>query len=217
MPRKALEKSDRLPYHVTARTNNREEFHLDRRSLWDIIGSECLTMSLIFGVEFHALVLMPNHFHMLVTVPEQDLGVIMNIFMSNITRRSNKLTGRTGHLFGGPYYWSLIKSNRYFGHALKYVYRNPVRAKICHQVEEYPFSTLSGLIGDNYLPFPIHFTRCLLEAGLPMESTPTFLNWLNQPFPQEAEKLIKIGLNRKVFENISRRENRKINLLADLL
>jgi putative transposase len=217
MPRKLLERSDRLPYHITARANNREEFHLDRPTLWNVIGSECLTMRLNFGLEIHAFVLMPNHFHMLATAPEQDLGVVMNNLMSNLTRRTNRITGRSGHLFGGPYYWSLIRSSRYFGHALKYVYRNPVRARLCETVEAHPFSTLSGLIGDAHLPFPIHFTRALLEAGLPLEDSSSFLNWLNRPFPSEAEKLIKLGLKRRVFDKVIQRENRRADLLSELL
>lgn len=217
MPRKLLERSDRLPYHVTARANNREEFHLNRQTLWQVLGSECLTLSLIFGVEFHSLVLMPNHLHMLVTVPEHDLGKVMNIFMSDITRISNQFTGRTGHVFGGPYYWSIIKSSRYFGHALKYVYRNPVRGNLCQKVEDYPFSSLIGLIGDAHLPFPLYYSRCCFDVGLPLDHVTSLLDWLNRPFPQEAEKLIKQGLQRRIFEKVIQRKDRRADLLAELL
>ena len=160
---------------------------------------------------------MPNHFHMIATVPQEDLGVVMKSFMTNIAKNSNCISGRSGHLFGGPYFWSLIQSSRYFGHALKYVYRNPVRAKLCDRTESHPFSTLPGIVGDSHLPFPIHFTRSLFEAGLPLESSTDFLTWLNTPFPVEAEKLIKIGLRRKIFEKIIDREKRRPDQLSNLL
>src|SRR5690606_20442105 len=106
-----------------------------------------------------AVVLMPNHFHMILTVPMHDLGVVMNRLMTSVSRRANLFSGRTGHLFGGPYFWSLIASFRYYGHALKYVYRNPVKGGLCERVERYPFGSLHGLLGYSHLPFPIHLTR----------------------------------------------------------
>jgi REP element-mobilizing transposase RayT len=147
------------------------------------MGTECLNLALVYEVEFHALVLMPNHFHMLVTVPKHDLGKVMSVFMASVTRTANLLSGRSGHLFGGPYHWSLINSSRYYGHALKYVYRNPVRAKLCSAVEEHPYSTLQGLLGETHLPFRLHFTRAGMELALPSAEPSEQLEWLNKPFP----------------------------------
>lgn len=161
---------------------------------------------------------MPNHFHMIVTVPQHDLGKVMSVFMASVTRTANLISGRSGHLFGGPYFWSLIASSRYFGHALKYVYRNPVRAKLCAQVEDYPFSTLAGLLGGAPLPFPIHFTRAGLELALPSSEPAQQVEWLNRPFPVEAESLIQQGLRKNVFDAIKDRKTRKpVEPLSQLL
>jgi putative transposase len=208
MPRKLLEKTDVFPYHVTGRTNNREVFGLSMDTGWDIFGSECLTMNLISGIEIHAFVLMPNHFHMLITVPELDLGTVMRDFMSNVTRVHNRTAKRSGHLFGGPYHWSLIHSARYFGHAYKYVYRNPIKAGLCTRVEDYPYSTLFGQLGSAFLPFPIYFTRLGMEARLPSSEPFENLEWLNRPFSDEADRLIQKGLRKKVFEGLIHRKTR---------
>ncbi len=199
MPRKLLQKSNTLPYHVTARANNKEHFPVPLPDLWRILGHECLFISVVYGVEIQALVLMPNHFHMIITVPEFDLGVVMNEFLKSVARATNRFSGRKGHVFGGPHYRSLIGGTRYYGHALKYVYRNPVRAKICANVESYPYSTLSGVLGLSRLHFPIHWTRVGMEVGLPACETINQLEWLNRPFPNEAEALIRKGLKREVF------------------
>jgi putative transposase len=172
------------------------------------MGSECLSARLKFGVEFQSVVLMPNHFHMLVTTPEQDLGIVMRDFMANITREANRLSGRTGHVFGGPYYWSLINSSRYYGHAFKYVYQNPVRARLCAKVEDYPFSTLHGLLGHARLPFPISCPRPEYFFAIPGVEPSDFLGWLNKPFPKETELLIKKGLRKKVFDKMLCRKTR---------
>lgn len=218
MPRKQLQKSDLLPYHVTARANNREEFHLPLERFWGLIGSECLNLVLVYDVQFHAFVLMPNHFHVILSVPNYDLGKVMSVFMASVTRTSNLLSGRTGHVFGGPYHWSIITNARYYGHALKYVYRNPVRAKLCDRVEDYPFSTLHGLLGTHHLPFPLHFTRAGMEFALPSTAITEQLEWLNRPFPKEAEGLIQKGLRKKLFDVIvDRKTRRPFEPLNDLL
>jgi putative transposase len=218
MPRSHLYKSSFLPYHVTARTNNREDFPLTKDQVWKIIGNECLFLSLIYEVEFHGVVLMPNHFHMMLTVPHQDLGIVMNHFMRSVSRTINLLSGRSGHVFGGPHYRSLINNSRYFGHALKYIYRNPVRAKLCSKVEDYPYSSIQGLIGLTRLPFPIFFTRVGMEASLPLLHANEQLAWLNTPFPKEAEPLIQRGLRRTLFDVVMDRKTRQpSDLLMTLL
>jgi REP element-mobilizing transposase RayT len=215
MPRKRLERSDFLPYHVTARANNREAFPAGLEKTWKVITDEAWCISALYGTEFQALVLMPNHLHAILTTPRDDLGKVMNCWMSSITRILNTQTGRSGHVFGGPYHWSLINGTRYFGHALKYVYRNPVKAGLCEKPEDWPFSTLSGLVGNGHLPFPIHFTRPGMEVGLPNETVSPMLEWLNRPFSQEAEKAIQEGLRRKRFERILDRRHRRPILELD--
>lgn len=202
MPRKNLYRTDRLPYHITARANNREPFYLDQDQFWEIMGSECRIISLLFGVEFHALVLMPNHFHILLTTPAEDLGVAMTLFMKEVTKRVNRRCGRSGRIFGGPYFWTVINYTVYYRNVFKYVYRNPVKAGLVTSVEDYRYSTLHGLLGRSHLPVPIHFTRIGLEANFPSLETYELLNWLNTPTPSEAENLIRKGLSKTILDRL---------------
>jgi putative transposase len=209
MSRKKLIRSSLLPYHVTARSNNRERFPLELPKMWTILGSECLSASLKFGAQFQSVVLMPNHFHMLVSTPESDLGSIMNEFMSNLTKITNQMAGRSGHLFGGPYHRSIIENSRYYGHAFKYVYRNPVKAQICERVEDYPYSTLYGLTGFARLDFPVSPGRPEITISIPGSEPYEFLPWLNTVFPGNTESLIQAGLKKKTFGKIICRESRQ--------
>ena len=211
MPRKKLIRSDFLPYHVTLRVNNREKFPIPLDSMWKLLSSECLNLNWVYNCRFHAVVLMPNHVHILLSVPEFDLGKVMDVMVAQLTRSSHMYSGRSGRLFGGPYHWTIIESARYFGHALKYVYRNPVKARICEKVEDYPYSTLHGLIGRSPLVTPIHLTSIGMELGLPMETgvTDNTLEWLNQPFSTEVDSIIRIGLSKKIFEDLRDRKTRK--------
>jgi putative transposase len=219
MGRKKLIRSDHFPYHVTARTNNRVLFPVALNFIWQIATEELYVLSILYEIEIQGFVLMPNHIHLLITVPKEDLGVIMRNFLSVLTRRVNGLSGQTGHLLGGPYFWTMITSTRYFGHALKYLYRNPIRAGLCEKVEEYEFSTASGLLGQTHLPFPIHFTRIGLEINLPdPEISDAWIEWLNRPFTKEAEELIQRSLKkRKLKELINRNTRRPYDELSRLI
>jgi REP element-mobilizing transposase RayT len=218
MPRKALEVSTLLPYHVTARTNNRAAFPLKHAILWDLFTEECLFVHMVHQAEFQAVVLMPNHFHLILTTPNGNLGSVMNELMKSVSRRVNQLSGRSGHLWGGPYHWSMIGESRYFGHALKYVHRNPVKAGLCDRVEAYPFGTIRGLVGESHLPVPLFETRLGLEVALPSLDPVEQLPWLNTPFPIEVQSKIQLGLRKKIFRrSIDRRTRRPDSALECLI
>ena len=212
MSRKLLIRSNFLPYHVTARSNNRESFPLPPEQTWEIISNECYAISAVREAEIQALVLMPNHFHMIITVPAFDLGKIMQGFISNISRTVNRNSGRSGHVFGGPYHCSLINSGLYYSTALKYVYRNPVRANLVERAEDFKYSTLHGILGKSHLPFPIYYPR---EAFFNVPDEPeTMLSWINTPFTKEAQEAIQKGFRRRLFRlPIDRKTRVPISLL----
>jgi putative transposase len=218
MSRKKLLTSDRFPYHVTARTNNKELFPIPLNEVWEILESECLTLRLLYEVEFQAIVLMPNHIHMIFTTPQANLGKVMLVFMTSFAKSVNFRSGRIGHVFGGPYFWSMITSTRYYGHALKYVYRNPVRAGLCDKVEQYPYSSLQGVLGFKHFAIPIHYTRIGAELNIPEADLHfEWLDWLNRPFTKEAEGLIRLCLSRKEMKMLIDRKGRRPNTTLDQL
>ena len=197
MPRKKLIRSDIFPYHVTARTNNREAFHCPIEKAWDIFTHQCFEISLLFGARIHAFVLMPNHIHLLISTPQDDLGIVMKYWIGSGTKTLNQMSGRSGHVFGGSYHWSLVNSPIYYGHALKYVYRNPVKAKICESVEDYSYSTLSGLIGNQPLKFPVHYP--FQQANFLPADLGELAIWLNRPFKSEHQAAIQKGLRHRIY------------------
>jgi putative transposase len=179
---------------------------------------EATLLSWVYGAKFHALVLMPNHFHAIVSAPEFDLGHLMRVFMSAVAREVNYKSNQTGHIFGGPYFRSIILSTRYFGHVLKYVYRNPVRAKLSTHIESYPYSTAAGVVGAGRLGVPLHYSIVGFETAIPDPTQPVqWLEWLNQPFPAEAEKLIQKTLRKKEIKSILCRVTRRPEPLLEEL
>lgn len=199
MPRKPLIRSATLPYHITARTNNRERFHCPLERVWRVLTHHAFEITLLYDVQIHAFLLMPNHFHLLMTTPRADLGQVMQRLMQSATATLNTVSGRSGRVFGARYYGSLVGSNVYFAHALKYLYRNPVRAEICAVVQDYEFSTLPGILGHTHSPLPLHYPFQLEAFARIPNETSLFLEWLNRPFLKEHQEAIRKGLRRPTF------------------
>ncbi|MGZ3688691.1 MAG: transposase [Bdellovibrionota bacterium] len=199
MARKYLVRSTLFPYHVTLRTNDRVWFQSSMDIVWNIFSSHCFEITMLFKAEIHAFVLMSNHLHLILSTPQEDLGKIMAHFSGSGTRTLNSVSGHSGHVFGGRYKWSLIDSSLYFGHALKYVYRNPVKAGICEKVEDYPYSSLHGLLGRAPLPFPIYYPSAGYWRRIP-PTTEEMLGWLNKQHLPEHDLAIGVALRKNKFE-----------------
>lgn len=182
------------PYHLGARCINREWFRVPIDEAWSIFGDYLYLMKCGFGVEIHSFVLMSNHFHLIATFPEGNLGHAMNYFMRETSRVISRSSGRINQVYGGPHHKSLLESYRYFLHAYKYVYRNPVEAQLCEMVEEYPYSTLSGLLGLNRIVIPV--TEDLLLFDPSVESA---LRWLNQSYKKGHRDAIRTALSHSTF------------------
>lgn len=76
-------------------------------------------------------------------------------FMRETSRELTRLGNRVNQTYGGRFHRSLLESPIRYLHAYKYVYRNPVRAGKCKSVQEYPFSSIQGLLGETWLDVPV--------------------------------------------------------------
>ncbi|MEX0797856.1 MAG: transposase [Bacteriovoracaceae bacterium] len=197
MPRQPLIRSEHLPYHVTQRSNNKEWFYLSLDEIWEISTEALSKAKKETGARIHAFVLMNNHYHLLISTPEANLDAFQWSFANTFTREVKRRSGRINHIFGGRYKWSLIREKNYLYQAYKYIYLNPVRAKIVEKAEDYPFSTLS--------------TRTI-EIDDPLEqehSKSQIINWINQSFkPQQAAGLRR-SLRYREFKALVDPVNRK--------
>jgi REP element-mobilizing transposase RayT len=203
MPKKKFIRSSEFPYHVSARSNNREWFGLDPERLWSIFSSYLYLTQKLFNLEIHAFVMMSNHFHLIVKTPNANLDVAMRYFMRETSRAIGHDLGRINHVYGGPYHSSLIGDYNYYLRAYKYVLRNPVAANMCKKVEEYSFSTLHGLLGFKHLLIPVCGNDELFY------NTENFLDWLNLTYEESENEVIRKALKRREFKPYASQKTRK--------
>ncbi len=209
MGRKNLVRDNFHPYHVWARTNNREWYFLPQDQVWNIFFRYSKEITEDYGAKIHALVLMSNHFHFLLTTPLGNLGELMNQFLREISKSVNRTIGRSNHVFGGPYKWSLIRGSVSYQHCLKYVYRNPVKAGLASSVEEYRFSSLQYVLGlrDSYFPLAPSMFDDDGVLALPQADQ---LAWFNFKHTQQEDDCIRRGLRHRQFKIVADPKTRKI-------
>ncbi len=212
MPRKFVPTTSTSPYHVTARTVNREAFASDLDPIWQIMSDYLFLIVKGFDLSVHSFVLMPNHFHLLVSSPPGNLSPALNYFMRDTARAISAVRRRVNQTYGSRNHKTVIESNHYFLNAYKYVYRNPVRAGLCKRAEDYRYSTLSGLMGRTSLVIPVAEDTVLFPDGFDESA----LTWINDTPDADQENEVRRALTRSTF-SLSMQEGRKSSLEHALL
>ena len=184
MPRKKLIRSKTLPYHVTARSNNKEWFQLPLNQVWELSKESLKEASEVHPVELISFVLMSNHYHMLLTTPQGNLDGFIYEFNKRLALKIKAKSGQINRIFGGRYKWCLIESQKYLINCYRYIYQNPVRAGVVTRPEDYEFSSLRAILGRSKFSVPLHDRYGFKdEYGL---------NWLNETIDSvELEDLRK--------------------------
>ncbi len=192
MPRRGVLLQSIYPYGISARSNNKEWFDLPLSICWNIFTEVIEKTSERYGVRTHCFVLMSNHFHWLVSTPDSNLGEAMRYFMTETSRRIARASGRINKIYGSRYKWTFISEASYYANTIRYFYQNPLRAKICNDVDSYLWSTRSADSKIKLTPDP------KLETSIP--SDPDELKrWLNRIPDGPYQLMMQKALRRSEF------------------
>ncbi len=153
-------------HHITQRGNRRTDVFCDAedRFLYLELLREYSTSH---RLRLWAYSLMTNHVH-LVAVPETEsaLSTTMRDTHAAYASMFNRKYGFTGHLWQARFY-SCVLGDEHLWHAVRYVERNPVRARIVDRAEDYPWSSAATHVMDEKDRY--------LDEGLPLVGT--IENW----------------------------------------
>jgi putative transposase len=135
-----------VPHHVTQRGNRRAEvFFSDQdRHRYLILLDEYARKH---ALDIWAWCLMTNHVHFVVVPDRADsLAATFKSVDMRYSQYINRTQGLTGHLWQGrPYSCPLDETHLWA--AVRYVERNPVRAGLVDQAEDWPWSSAAGHAG----------------------------------------------------------------------
>jgi len=148
MPRRARVVFEGVVHHITQRGNYRQnvfEDDSDKRKYVEFIRE----YSEKYGMKIYAYCLMSNHVHFIAApVKEDSLAMTFKYVNMRYSSYFNKKNRRSGHLWQGRFYSCPLQ----FEHALealRYVERNPVRAKMVELPWEYEWSSAREHVGFN--------------------------------------------------------------------
>ncbi len=195
MPRKRIPIVAGDPYHITARCINKEWFTLPLEVVWKVMEDHLYLLHHGFKIDIHGFVLMSNHFHLLLTAPNGNLSEALLYFMRETSKEISRLTGRINQTYGCRNHKTWITTYHHYLNTYKYLFQNPLRAGICQRAEDYPYSTLSGLLGSQKLIIPIA-DQLLLNPTLDSST----LTWLNRRPSLDHEREMRLALKRPKFE-----------------
>jgi putative transposase len=135
-----------LPHHITQWGNNREDVFFvdaDRVAYLGLLREQCEK----HGVRVLGYCLMTNHIHLVATPAREDsLNLAVGRTHFIYTQYINRLHGRSGHLWQGRFH-SCPMDDAYAVTAMRYVERNPVRAKMTRVPWTYRWSSAAAHIG----------------------------------------------------------------------
>lgn len=143
MPRLARSVFADVPHHITQRGNRRENVFFtdaDRRTYLTWLKA----YSDEHRVEVLAYCLMTNHIHLIIVpTSEEGLERVLRPLHMRYAQRINRRRHWKGHLWQGRFFSSPLDTH-YLWAAIRYVERNPVRAKLVRRAENYPWSSAAA-------------------------------------------------------------------------
>lgn len=141
MPRIARIVAPTFPHHITQRGTNRTKIFLDDEDrgyfLQYLKDRATKTATRVW-----AYCLMDNHFHLLLAPEkEQSLGKCLHGVTFRYAQYFNQKYKRTGRLWQNRYFSCVVDRNVYLWAAVRYIERNPVRAKMTKKAEDWEWSS----------------------------------------------------------------------------
>src|SRR3989338_5966510 len=130
-------------YHVINRANGRHTIFRDKED-YQLFESLLADAKELTGMRILAYTIMPNHWHLLLEPRKDgDLALFMHWLSTTHTRRVHVRTKTVGggHLYQGRYKSFIVDSDQYLLTLIKYIERNPVRAKLVRSCENWQWGS----------------------------------------------------------------------------
>jgi len=177
-------------YHVLNRGRRREKIFFsqdDYKAFLKLLG-EC---SELFNIEVHSYSLIPNHYHLLIHTLKANLSRSMRHLNGVYTQLMNRKHKTEGSLFRGRFKSILIEKDSYLLELVRYIHRNPYKAKLEKSIGEYEWSSHRGYMNERERPKWLKTEDALLEFSEYDKEAKRRLNaFVNKKIPGELLKVL---------------------------
>jgi putative transposase len=94
-----------------------------------------------YGYKVYNYTVMSNHVHLLLEPrPAESLSASMRDVMVNYAKWYHRVHQRKGHFWESRYKTTIIENDAYALTCMRYINRNPIRAKMVDDLDKYPWS-----------------------------------------------------------------------------
>ena len=104
-----------------------------------------------FRFLLHGYVIMPNHFHGIITVSNKvNVSEIMRDFKSHVSFEINKILNRKGEFWQEDFYEHGIRNKLDFEEKINYIHYNPVTANLIKDPTDFKYSSYRDYYFDDH-------------------------------------------------------------------
>ena len=146
MPKTAREISRTGVYHVMLRGVNRQEIFEEKADYLFLLWLIKKVKEKYF-YEILAYCLMSNHIHLLIKAPEMSVSVIIQEIAGLYASWYNAKYDRVGHVFQSRFRSESVITPGSMLRVARYIHRNPLKAGICRNPEDYEYSSYPEYTG----------------------------------------------------------------------
>lgn len=184
MPRTARASPGDICYHVINRGNARARVFHDDQDYLRFHGQFIHARNKI-AMRLAAWCIMPNHFHFVLWPRHDgDLSRFMHCWINAHIQAHRKRYGTVGHIWQGRFKAFPIQHDAHLFSVLRYVERNPLRARLVRRAEEWPWSSL-----------PVSGPG--LPLSTPVERPMDWIDRVNQPQSELELAALRESVNRE--------------------
>jgi putative transposase len=186
-------------YHVYNRGNNKQKIFFEQRNYDYFLNKVRDELSNMCDVLAYCL--MPNHFHLLIYIPEKTIGLELipnqnqqllvrkiGTIQSSYSQAINKQENRTGSLFQQKTKAKLLDTNSCTLTCFHYIHQNPWKAKLVNRMEDWPHLSFKDYLTENSTICKISTARELIEIPIGKED-----------FYNESYRIVEPGLIKSIF------------------
>ncbi len=137
----------RYPYFVTASTFQKQSLFQSHR-MTQLLLEVLLHCHLQNKYLLHEFVLMPNHFHVILT-PAITLERALQLIKGGFSFRARKELGFGGEIWQPSFYDRRVRDFNEYAAFRQYIHFNPVKKGLVQAADQYPFgSAVAGFVLD---------------------------------------------------------------------
>ncbi len=199
MPRTARLKSKNGIYHIIMRGINRQNLFEDEGDCTKFIQT-MQRYKEICEYKLYAYCLMGNHLHLLLMEGKEPLETVMRRICGSYVLWYNNKYDRVGYLFQDRFKSEPVEDDTYFLTVLRYIFQNPLKARIVTKIQNYTWTNYIDYIEGNNrtdTDFVLNFFSTDRERAIT-----SFIEYINI---ENADECMDISEKRRVTDDDARK------------